>query len=53
MKKLIYLFVLLIVLITSCLPEKDKLPQSHPVDADLSGNPNKDDAMRIDWSRRR
>lgn len=50
MKKLVYLFVFLIVLITSCLPEKDKLPQSHPVDSDLSVASDKDDTMRIDFN---
>ena len=50
MKKLIYLFVLIIVLITSCLPEKDKLPQSHPVDSDLSAASDKNDTMRIDFN---
>ena len=50
MKKLVYLFVFLIVLITSCLPEKDKLPQSHPVDSDFSVASNKDDTMRIDFN---
>lgn len=50
MKKLIYLFVLIIVLITSCLPEKDKLPQSHPVDSDLSATSDKNDTMRIDFN---